>query len=132
MANSVEVRFPFLDDELVEFCMSLDDRLKIRGLNEKYILKKIAAKYLPGELINRQKFPYRSSTDFRNIITDPYLNYMLSDEVIKRYDVFSPVKVRRFIDGIAANGVGSERETMLLMGVLTTQVLCDTFDVCRA
>jgi asparagine synthase (glutamine-hydrolysing) len=46
MANSVEVRFPFLDNDLVDYCMSLNDKYKIRALNEKYILKKIASKYL--------------------------------------------------------------------------------------
>ncbi|MDD4142931.1 MAG: asparagine synthase (glutamine-hydrolyzing) [Bacteroidales bacterium] len=132
MANSVEVRFPFLDDELVEYCLSLNDRFKIRGLNEKYILKKIAAKYLPGELVNRKKFPYRSFPDFQNIIGDSYLKYMLSEEAIRRYDIFNSIKIDRFITAIAAKSFLSERETMLLMGVLTTQVLCDVFDVCHA
>jgi asparagine synthase (glutamine-hydrolysing) len=57
MANSVEVRFPFLDDDLVENCMSLNDRFKIKALDEKYILRKIAEKYLPQELLKRKKVP---------------------------------------------------------------------------
>ena len=78
MSNSVEVRFPFLDDELIDYCASLNDSLKIKGLNEKYILKKVAAKYLPKELIIRKKFPYRYLPDARSILSDSYNSYMLS------------------------------------------------------
>ncbi len=129
MANSVEVRYPFLDDDLVEYCMSLDDRFKIRALNEKFILKKIAEKYLPYDLVYRKKFPYRSSFDVRRIINNPYIEYILSEETISRYNVFNPSKIRSFIGVITEKAELSERESMLLMGVLTTQVLCDVFDI---
>jgi asparagine synthase (glutamine-hydrolysing) len=129
MANSVEVRFPFLDDDLVEYCMSLDDRFKIRALNEKYILKKIAEKYLPSELINRKKFPYRSSLDVRKIISDPYMNSILSEEALCRYNLFDPARIKGFIDSVLLKESLSEREAMLLMGVMTLQTLCDSFDM---
>lgn len=127
MANSVEVRYPFLDDGLAEYCMSLDDRFKIMALNEKYILKKIARKYLPPELVNRRKFPYRSALDAGKIITDPYLAYILSKEAISRFGVFDPLKVCGFINTIAEKDILSERESMLFMGILTTQILCELF-----
>lgn len=129
MANSVEVRFPFLDDELVEYCMSLNDRFKIRALNEKYILKKIAEKYLPYELVNRKKFPYRSPLDAREIMCDPYIQYMLSEEGIGRFNLFDAMKINGFINSILIKDTLSERETMLLMGVMTLQILCDTFSI---
>ena len=127
MANSVEVRFPFLDDELVEYCMSLEDKYKIRALNEKYILKKIAEKYLPYELVNRKKFPYRSPIDARKIINDPEMKYLLSEEALLRWNLFNPLKVKGFLNGVTAKAVISERESMLLMGILTVQILCDIF-----
>lgn len=129
MANSVEVRCPFLDDQLVEYSMSMDDRFKIKALNEKYLLKKVAEKYLPPELVNRRKFPYRSLLDVRKIITSPYCAYILSEEALRRYNIFDPAKVLEFIKAAAEKGTLSERENMLLMGVLTTQILCDIFDV---
>lgn len=129
MANSVEVRFPFLDDELVEYCMSLNDKFKIRALNEKYILKKIAEKYLPYELVNRKKFPYRSPLDVKKIICDPYMKYMLSEEGIGRFNLFDAIKINGFINSILIKDTLSERETMLLMGVMTLQTLCDIFDI---
>lgn len=129
MANSVEVRFPFLDDELVDYSMSLNDKFKIRALNEKYILKKIAEKYLPYELVNRKKFPYRSPLNVRDIMGDSYMEYMLSEEGIGRFDLFSASKINGFIKSILEKDTLSERETMLMMGVMTLQVLCDIFDV---
>jgi asparagine synthase (glutamine-hydrolysing) len=129
MANSVEVRFPFLDDDLVEYCMSLNDKYKIRALNEKYILKKIAEKYLPTDLVNRKKFPYRSPIDIKAIQRDPYMSYMLSEEATNRFNLFNPIKISSFINGVTAKGVLSERETMLLMGVLTMHILCDVFGI---
>lgn len=129
MSNSVEVRFPFLDDELIDYCASLNDSLKIKGLNEKYILKKVAAKYLPKELIIRKKFPYRYLPDARSILSDSYNSYMLSEENIRRLGIFDPAKINGFTGAVSAKDELSERECMLLMGVLTTQILCDIFDI---
>jgi asparagine synthase (glutamine-hydrolysing) len=54
-ANSVEGRYPFLDVELIEFVRLIPPELKLNGLVEKYILKKVAHKYLPERIYNRQK-----------------------------------------------------------------------------
>lgn len=129
MAHSVEVRFPFLDDELVGYCMALNDKYKIKALNEKYILKKIALKYLPEDLVNRRKFPYRSPVDVKKLLSDSYMRYMLSDEKISRFNLFNAGKVKGFINGIMKKDVLSEREIMLFMGILTTQILCSLFNI---
>ena len=50
MANSLEARSPFLDHHLMEFMASVPLNFKLRGLNLKYILKKIALKRLPGNM----------------------------------------------------------------------------------
>lgn len=129
MANSVEVRFPFLDEDLIAYTGSLDDRYKIKALNEKYILKKIAEKYLPLNLVNRKKFPYRSPVDARKVLSDPYMKHMMSDEVISKFNLFSPMKVKGFINTITSKEIMSERETMLFMGILTTHMLCSLFNI---
>ena len=51
MAHSVEPRSPFLDKDLWEFCMTLNDRFRINNQETKYILKKVAEFYLPKEVI---------------------------------------------------------------------------------
>jgi asparagine synthase (glutamine-hydrolysing) len=55
MYNSLEVRAPFLDVEVVEFLNSLPSSYKQRGLSGKYILKKMMEGKLPGNIINRSK-----------------------------------------------------------------------------
>jgi len=55
MANSLEIRSPFLAKDILEFAPSLDDRLKVKGLQTKFILRQLAQKYLPQDLINAPK-----------------------------------------------------------------------------
>ena len=55
MGASIESRVPFLDHELVEYAFSLSDKMKIRGKDRKWIIKQIALKYLPDEIVNRPK-----------------------------------------------------------------------------
>lgn len=55
MATSVEARVPFLDQQLVEYAMSIPSELKIKGTSGKHILKQALEKVLPPELLYRQK-----------------------------------------------------------------------------
>jgi asparagine synthase (glutamine-hydrolysing) len=55
MAHSLEVRPPLMDHRLVEYAASIPGDLKLRGRALKHILKRVAARYLPPELITRQK-----------------------------------------------------------------------------
>ncbi len=49
MANALEARIPFLDHPLVEYAAGLPTRMKLRQGTRKYLLKKVAARYLPDE-----------------------------------------------------------------------------------
>jgi asparagine synthase (glutamine-hydrolysing) len=55
MASGLEARVPFLDHRLVELGFRLPARLKVRGSTGKYIVKKIAEKYLDHDIIYRKK-----------------------------------------------------------------------------
>lgn len=55
MAASIECRVPFLDHRLAEFIYSLDSKLKIKGKEQKYILKKAFKNIIPEEVLNRKK-----------------------------------------------------------------------------
>lgn len=55
MAASVEARVPFLDYRIVEFANHIESRFKTNGWDTKRIVKKVAARYLPDEVINRRK-----------------------------------------------------------------------------
>ncbi len=59
MRNSLEVRTPFLDYRLVNLAFSIDSKLKVGDTN-KYLLKKIALKYIPEQIVNRTKKGFNS------------------------------------------------------------------------
>ncbi|MBP9489839.1 MAG: asparagine synthase (glutamine-hydrolyzing) [Aliarcobacter sp.] len=59
MGNSLEVRTPFLDFNLVNYMFSVESSIKVGDTN-KYLLKKIALKYIPETIINRTKKGFNS------------------------------------------------------------------------
>ena len=59
MNNSIETRNPFLDFNLVDLSFKIDSKLKLGDTN-KYLLKKVAKKYIPNEIINRSKKGFNS------------------------------------------------------------------------
>ena len=59
MRHSIEARFPFLDHELVEACLTIPNGLKFRKNKQKYILKKVAAKYIHKSSIEMKKKDFR-------------------------------------------------------------------------
>lgn len=61
MANSVEARYPFLDDDLIQFCAKIHPRWKLRGmLRDKYLLRQAAARFLPREIAQKPKSMFRA------------------------------------------------------------------------
>jgi len=55
MAHSVEARSPLLSKDLIEFAATIPTSLRLRGFNTKYLLKKLAARYVPPEIVYRRK-----------------------------------------------------------------------------
>jgi asparagine synthase (glutamine-hydrolysing) len=55
MAHSVEARSPLLAKDLIEFAARIPANLRLRGYNTKYLLKKLAARYVPPEIVYRKK-----------------------------------------------------------------------------
>ena len=86
MANSVEGRYPFLDHNLIEFCCGLPPSLKLRGLSEKYILKKTFRNVIPPEVLNRDKHPYRAPIfeSFLGEHVPAYVGELLSEKQVRR------------------------------------------------
>jgi asparagine synthase (glutamine-hydrolysing) len=78
MLVSLEVRVPYLDYRLVPLVLSLPEKYKIRNLTTKWLLKKIAGKYLPRRIVNRPKRGFtvpvsrwiRNSTLIREFLTN--------------------------------------------------------------
>ena len=74
MRNSLEVRTPFLDYRLVDYLFSIDSQIKVGDTN-KYLLKKIASKYIPETIINRTKKGFNSP--FNEWIHEEYKDSIL-------------------------------------------------------
>ncbi len=58
MANALEARSPFLDHPLMEFCASLPETLKLKGLEGKYLLKQCLPELLPAQILSRRKMGF--------------------------------------------------------------------------
>ncbi len=58
MANSVEARYPFLDKDMVAFSAAMPSELKLKDFTEKYILKKMAGRFIPKAVTEREKFHF--------------------------------------------------------------------------
>lgn len=58
MANSLEARSPLLDQRVMEFAAALPLHLKVRGTETKYLLKRLAERYVPAEVIYRPKMGF--------------------------------------------------------------------------
>jgi len=90
MANSLEGRSPFLSKYMLEFAPKIDDNLKIKKLTTKYILRQLAEKYLPADLINQPKrgfeVPLKDwvNKELREFIFDYLQKGCYSENFIKR------------------------------------------------
>ena len=129
MANSVEGRYPFLDHRVIEFCMKLNPDLKLNGLNEKYLLKKMMKGKLPESILNRSKQAYRApikSTFIADNIPE-YLKEMLSDKQLNHTGIFNTDYVNQLLTKMKTKSLVSEIDTMALTGILSTQILYDLF-----
>jgi asparagine synthase (glutamine-hydrolysing) len=129
MAHSVEGRFPFLDHRVVEFASRLPVSLKMKVLNEKYLLKRCAAGLIPPSIAKRHKQPYRApeACSFLQPAAREYLEALLSPEQIRRDGIFDAPAVAmlqaKFQKG-AAIGI---KDNMGLVGVVSTQLLIHQF-----
>ena len=132
MANSVEGRYPFLDIDLVEFARTVPPGLKLNGLSEKYIVKRVAERYVPERIVRREKFGFRAPGS-------PYLlrqgvewiDDLLSYERVRRQGYFNPETVERLKTRYSREGftLNPHTESDLLMLVITFNLLLERFEL---
>ena len=99
MAHSLEVRVPFLDQLVAELALALPDRLKVRGLAKKRLLRIAAAPLLPPELLRGKKrgFSIPMAAWLRGELV-PFARDVLSPDAIRRQGYFRPEAVTRLLD----------------------------------
>jgi asparagine synthase (glutamine-hydrolysing) len=95
MMNSLELRAPFLDLELVKYSCNIDANLKIKFFRNKYLLKKIAALHLPRQVVYRKKMGFGIplaqwlrqdlSENTKDLKNNPLLNPIYIDTLLKEH-----------------------------------------------
>lgn len=129
MAHGIEGRFPFLDHRLVEFAASLPVGQKLRGLEEKHLLRKVAADLLPKEIVARPKQPYRApdSEAFVGASPPEYVRTALSPERIRDSGLFDPSTVERLHRKCQSGKSAGFRDNAAFVGVLSTELWQQAF-----
>jgi asparagine synthase (glutamine-hydrolysing) len=125
MGHSIEGRFPFLDVRLVEFCNRLPPRYKLRGLTEKFLLREACRGWLPDEIRQRRKRPYRAPIhrSFFNPEAPEYVRELLGSQSIRAAGVFKPRAVAGLVARIEQGKPLGESDDMALAGIISTQLL---------
>jgi asparagine synthase (glutamine-hydrolysing) len=125
MAANLEVRVPYLNQELLDLTARMPTHLKLRGFKRKYILKRAAEKLLPEDVVWRKKAgfgaPIRSW--LRGALR-PMVEELLSENAVKGRGLFRPEEVRRIID---ANLSGREDYNLQVFQLLTLELWQRTF-----
>jgi asparagine synthase (glutamine-hydrolysing) len=112
MACSLELRTPFLDHRLIQFAEGLPSDLRVRRFQMKYILKKAVERWLPREIVYRQKrgFSVPIASWMRHELR-PLVDETLAEEKLKRQGMFNPAFVRRLLNEHWA-GKADHRKTL--------------------
>lgn len=125
MAASVEVRVPFIDKEVIEYAMQIPGQYKYQNGQSKSILKKVAEKYLPHEIIYRPKAsfgaPIRSwiSNELKEMVDD-----LLSKKNIEKRGFFNYEMVKKIIDD---DRNGKQDNAYRIYQMLTIELWCREF-----
>ncbi|HET9653163.1 MAG TPA: asparagine synthase C-terminal domain-containing protein, partial [Usitatibacter sp.] len=130
MAHSVEGRFPFLDHRVIEFANALPPRLKVRGLVEKYLLKRSVESLVPEAIRNRTKQPYRapdSDSFFDRGEPADYVAEMFSAHALRDAGYFDPHAATRLFEKCRAGRAIGFADNMAFVAILSTMLLHHQF-----
>ncbi|MBN2020378.1 MAG: asparagine synthase (glutamine-hydrolyzing) [Sedimentisphaerales bacterium] len=129
MANSLEIRPPYLDKRIIEYMSRVPARWKILGMNEKFILKKAYKGIIPDDITSRTKHPYRAP--IKNSLlagqAGVVAREMLSENAIKKAGLFDAKKVALLVRKLEKAEEGSEVDNMALAGILSSQIIYEQF-----
>ena len=89
MHSSVEVRYPFLDEEVFDFTAKLHPRWKLRGFRDKYLLRLLAERWIPKSIARAAKVIFRAPLDsFHMDPEPPFVAQLLSEDSLRRTGYF--------------------------------------------
>jgi asparagine synthase (glutamine-hydrolysing) len=129
MGNAVEGRFPYLDVRVAEFAARLPDSLRLRGLQEKYVLRRAVSRHLPAAICTRTKVPYRAP--IREAFFGPsppdYARELLAPARVAAAGVLDPAAVGRLVAKFERGAMVGETDEMALVGSLSLMLLHERF-----
>lgn len=126
MANSVEARYPFLDEDVVAFAARIHPRWKLHGLRQdKYLLRRAAERVLPKEVAWRPKGMFRAPLAESFLAHPPeFVRDLVSPESLARTGYFDVAAVRGDVETLG-RGEGDKLgnfTSLGLGGVVATQL----------
>lgn len=128
MAHSVEGRVPFLDHRLIDLAARIPPKYKMRGLNEKYILKRSFADLLPPAIAKRRKQPYRAPIASSFAADQDNLGVsLLRVEALERSGLTNVGAVQKLLTKARSGAALGERDEMGLALVVSLQLLDQLF-----
>jgi asparagine synthase (glutamine-hydrolysing) len=126
MNSSVEVRYPFLDEEVFDFLAGLDPVWKLRGFRDKHLLRLLAERWLPSSVYRRRKAIFRAPLDSFHAQPEPvFVSQLLSEESLRRTGYFDVAAVdhwRRAFRKIPTGSLPRLSMEMGLTAVVATQL----------
>lgn len=130
MASSIEGRVPFLDHHVIEFANRLPPHLKIRGLREKYLLRKAFADLLPPQIATRTKQPYRAP-DSQSFFVDgrpvEYVGELFGEASLRAAGLFDPAAAGRLFEKCRSGRAIGFADNMAFVYILSTMLLHQQF-----
>jgi asparagine synthase (glutamine-hydrolysing) len=126
MHSSVEVRYPFLDEEVFGFLAGLHPHWKLRGFRDKHLLRLLAERWLPPSVYRRRKVIFRAPLDSFHIEPEPeFVSQLLSEESLRRTGYFDIAAVHHWRQAFRQMPAGSLPRLSVEMGltaVVSTQL----------
>lgn len=126
MHSSVEVRYPFLDEDLFDFTAALHPKWKLRGFRDKHLLRLLAERWVPPSVYKRGKVIFRAPLDsFHLDHAPPFIGQLLSDESLQKTCYFDAAQVRHWRRAYPSLRAGSMPRLSVEMGlaaVVATQL----------
>lgn len=126
MHNSLETRYPFLDEKVFTFLANVAPKWKMKGFKDKYLLRVLAERYLPKEVAWRRKAMFRAPLDSFHMENPPaYVGELFSEESLRKTGYFDPAAVahwRQAFRDMRAHSTQRYSVEMGLSGVLSTQL----------
>lgn len=125
MANSVEARYPFLDESVISFASRIHPRWKLHGLRgDKYLLRQAAARILPEAVAQRKKAMFRAPLAETFLAKPPsFVRDLISPDSLARTGYFDAAAVQRD-SAVLTSGEGKlgTFASLGLGGVIATQL----------